>query len=204
MSLFNDDINKEAVLAKFLTEQYQKNNLKTTRISDIESQFRGIDLIIEGKDGIKYKVDEKAQLHYLNKDLPTFALEISYLKDSILKQGWLFDPSKETELYAFIFSIHLVNNKIELIDENDIESCEVIFVKREKLIMKLALLELSFDTCNSMSNEMRADFNLHKLDHLPSGFNFQISNHLAEKPVNLIVRKRFLKSIGKSFLFNRS
>jgi len=204
MSLFNNDIKKEAILAKFLTEQYQKNNLKTKRISDTESQFRGIDLIIEGKDGVEYKVDEKAQLHYLNKDLPTFALEITYLKDSMIKQGWLFDASKKTELYAFVFSIHLVNNKMEPIDQSDIESCEVIFVNREKLIMKLAQLELSFDTCNSISTEMRSGSYLPKFNHLPSGFNFQLSNQLSEKPVNLIVKKRFLKSIGKSFLFNRS
>jgi len=204
MSLFNDDIKKEAILAKFLDQQYQKNNLKINRISDKESQFKGIDLIIEGKEDIKYKVDEKAQLHYLNKNLPTFALEISYFKDSILKQGWLFDPSKETELYAFVFSIHLVNNETEMKDENDVESCEVIFVNRSKLINKLAELELSFDKCNSISNEIRSNGSLSKLEHLPSGFNFQISDHLSEKPINLIVKKRFLKSIGKSFLFKRS
>ena len=178
MSLFNDDIKKEACLAKFLTEQYQKNNLKTKRISDIASQFKGIDLIIEGKDGIQYKVDEKAQLHYLNKNLPTFSLEIDYIKDSILKQGWLFDLAKETEVYAFIFSIHLVNNKAELENENDVESCELIFVNRAKLINDLAQLELNFHECNSISNEIRSNSQIMKLEHLPSGFNFQISHHL--------------------------
>jgi len=203
MSLFNDDIAKEALLGKFLSAHYLKNNLKAQRIYDKASQCKGIDLMIEGSDGIHYKVDEKAQLHYLNEDLPTFALEISYLKDSIVKQGWLFDPSKETEIYAFVFSIHLASGKTELTDENDIESCEVIFVNRAKLKAALAKLKIGSDTCISMSEKLRSSSQAIKLKHFPSGFNFQVSDHLSEIPVNLIVRKTFLKQIGKCFIFRK-
>jgi len=202
MSLFEKDLAKEAILGIFLSDQYSSNDLKTKRITDKGLQLKGVDLIIETNDGLNFKIDEKAQLHYINKDLPTFALEIDYLKDGVLKEGWLYSSEKITEIYAFVFSIHLIDGSNELEKEEDIRSCEVVFVNRIRLINKLATLNLDLKTCKAVSNVLRSAEEETKINH-PSGFNFQISNHLTEKPVNLVVKKSFLESLGKKFSFSR-
>ncbi len=195
MSLFKKDLEKEVILGAFLSQQYSKLNLGTTRIFDKEMQYKGVDIILE-KDGLTFKIDEKAQLHYINKDLPTFALEINYLKNDNLKSGWLFDTKKVTEIYAFIFSIQLIDGIQHLQNENDIKSCEVVFVNRLRLIKELAKHHLNYESCNNHSIELRSNNEIKKIPH-HSGFNFQISDQLAEKPVNLIVKKDFLVAIGK-------
>jgi hypothetical protein len=200
MSLFEKDLAKEIILGGFLSEHYHKENLQTTRVHDKKLQLKGVDIILE-KDGLQYKIDEKAQLHYINKDLPTFALEINYLKNDILKNGWLFDNNKVTEIYAFIFSIHLIEAKTVITKQEDIKSCEVIFVNRLTLLQALAKNELDFNTCNYHSHLLRSNKEDLKKITFSNEFNFQISSHLSEKPVNLIVKKSFLKSLGKTFLF---
>ncbi len=199
MSTFKNDLANEAILGSFLDKQYKKANIKIERTNNLELQHRGIDFILTDSNNLQFKVDEKAQLHYLNQSLPTFALEIDYLKDNKLKPGWLFDPSKITEIYAFIFNIQLTVGLDKLNSSDNIKSCEVVFVNRIKLINELSLLNIDINFCLKQSNILR-EGNLQKRSH-ESGFNFQISNHLAEKPVNLIVKKAFLADIGKSFSF---
>ncbi|MBK0384195.1 hypothetical protein I5M32_14600 [Pedobacter sp. SD-b] len=200
MSHFKSDLHKESILSEFLDAQYIEANLNMFRIKDLSLQHKGVDLIFYRDAALSFKIDEKAQLHYLNKGLPTFALEIDYLKDEIQKKGWLFNTHKITEIYAFIFSIYLKNNLTELKKVDDILSCDLIFVNRLRLINELSLLGINHDLCKAKSKQLRMDLESSKLEH-PSGFNFQISRHLEEQPVNLIVRKSFLEKIGQQYLF---
>lgn len=199
MSSFQKDLTHEKILGKFLDEHYKKSNLSVKRMEQIEWQYKGVDLLLE-ENNLTFKVDEKAQLSYLNKSLPTFALEIDFIKDSQLKQGWLFDSEKVTEIYAFIFGIHLINKAASLTKPEDIQCCDAIFVNRMKLINELSKLRIDSDFCQQQSKLLRENKSGIRIEH-PSGFNFQISNQLSEKPVNLIVRKSFLKKIGRSFEF---
>jgi hypothetical protein len=65
---------------------------------------------------------------------------------------------------------------------------------------ELSKYELTDSICREKSFEMREDPGILKHYHY-SGFNFQLSAHLAEQPINLVVRKDFLVSIGKQFVF---
>jgi hypothetical protein len=199
MSLFKNDLAQETILGTFLSNHYAKNNWNTTRIFEKEMQYKGVDVMLE-KDGRHFLIDEKAQLHYLNKDLPTFALEINYLKDNVLKDGWLFDTNKLTEIYAFVFNIQVPVTITQLSNVADIKRCDVVFVNKQKLLKELAKLNLDYVTCAKNSEILRSDETIKKLSH-HSAFNFQISTQLTEKPVNLIVRKTFLEGIGKKFIF---
>ena len=201
MSLFKSDLAKEEILGRFLDKQYLKAGLKTHRIGGTNLQYKGVDLLLHDENGLDFKVDEKAQLHYLNKDLPTFALEIDYFKDGAIKPGWLFDSKKITEIYAFVFSIHLVAGVDLLTKEAELASCEVVFVNRLRLINELAMLDLDQKICSAQSAVLRSDAERIKIQHA-SGFNFQISRQLAEAPVNLVVKRVFLEKIGKPFKFS--
>ncbi|HSK13054.1 MAG TPA: hypothetical protein VK907_07540 [Phnomibacter sp.] len=199
MSQFKHDLNKEQILGRFLDHHYHKANYCFSRIDDRSLQQKGVDLIMKASDGLTYKVDEKAQLHYLNTSLPTFALEIDYTKGGRLCEGWLFDPDKVTEVYAFIFNIHLKDDKTEMPDPDDIRSCEVVFVNRLKLLVELSALGLTYQACKAYSHRLRQAHADDRMQHAP-GFIVQVSRQLQEEPVNIIVRKRFLEQVGDKLI----
>ena len=99
-SNFKTDLAQEKKLIPLLDSYYRKH-LKMydfERVDTLEEQLDGIDLILtHNKTGETYFIDEKAQLDYLNKNLPTFAFELFYSKNDSLKQGWLFDAQKSSK-----------------------------------------------------------------------------------------------------------
>lgn len=104
MSNFNSDRYKEKIISKYLNNVYEKNNFNYERCDDLINQHSGIDLILTYKNS-KYYVDEKSQTNYINKDLPTFTFELSYLSYDEIKTGWFLDDFKKTTHYFLITSI---------------------------------------------------------------------------------------------------
>ncbi len=127
----------------FLLDGYYRKYLKHyhfKRISNLKQQLQGIDLILTRKLSKKeFMIDEKAQLDYINNDLPTFAFEVQYQKKGTPKQGWLFDTQKKTEFYALITAIY--GN-----EPNTYTSCKITLVNRKKLISFLENRKIT-ETC---------------------------------------------------------
>lgn len=105
-STFSGDLKSERAvnefLQKYLYSRLVDKGIIATFNSDTtdDQQHNGIDTIVYifnadktvNQNGIN--IDEKTALHYaktnlMDKSLPTFAFEISYLKDGKLKIGWL-------------------------------------------------------------------------------------------------------------------
>ena len=82
-----------------LIEDIQRND-------DINKQYQGIDIMIKVNEEKTINVDEKAATQYINKNIPTFSLEIaSYNKEGVLKDGWLFgDQYCETDTYLLCWA----------------------------------------------------------------------------------------------------
>ena len=76
MPNFEQDLAHEKILATYLDHIYKLKGYYVERPTNINKQYRGVDLILQ-KDAKTFLVDEKAQLHYLNADLPTFTFELS-------------------------------------------------------------------------------------------------------------------------------
>lgn len=192
MSKFKEDLAKEAILGQFLDAVYQKLNLNFQRITDTNFQYKGIDLIYpqEGKD---LYIDEKAQLNYLNKDLPTFTFELSYLKDNVLKQGWLFDAEKQTDYYFLVTAIYLDGN--DLRNRNNIKTCKITSVNRPKLVEHLRLLGLTRAKLEFYNQELRKEqqFGQHLIEEIdPENGALHFTEYLAEKPINLKLKLEYL------------
>jgi hypothetical protein len=193
MSLYSQDLTQEGILQKYLDQKYTQAGLSFTRVKDKNLQHKGIDVIMKGSSQ-SVNVDEKAQLHYINQSLPTFAMEISYLKAGRLREGWLYDKNKATEAYALVFDIKLTSNVSRLARMEDISSCEVMLLYRNKLLDALSNNGLTREYCMGKSEELRQGRGNKKII-FDSNFNFQISSHLEEAPVNLIIRKTLLRTI---------
>lgn len=200
-SNFKKDLQKEKELAIFLDTLYQKHLKKytTKRIHDYKRQLQGVDVLFTQKETqTVFEVDEKAQLDYIGEDLPTFAFEISYVKDKNRKKGWLFDTTKTTQFYALITAIYKD-------DPDTFTSCKITFVNREKLI---ALLQSKNITQEILSDYIKSDVKVQgkkKIKELHSykeGYLYLSASNKAEKPLNLILKLDYLieKGIAKRLL----
>ncbi len=194
-SNFKKDLQKEKELAVFLDILYQKHLKKytTKRVNDIKQQLKGIDVLFTHKKTKKvFNVDEKAQLDYIGEDLPTFAFEITYLKNTKRKNGWLFNTSKTTQFYALITAIYK--------DEPDkFTSCKITFVNREKLIALLLSKNITLQAlsnCVKRNTKKQGKITIKELDSFTEGYLYFSSTNKAEKPLNLILKLDFLIENG--------
>lgn len=195
MSHFKRDLHKEQLLGNYLDKIYKKLHLNFERVTDINLQHHGVDLLYPKNDAVY--IDEKAQLNYLNKSLPTFTFELSYLKNGDQKLGWLLDDSKLTTHYFLITGIYPV-------DETDLtkgyKSCKIISVDRNKLLnyletkglSKKRLLQYDADLRDFKDKKMKNS--IEELDSKKEGLLYY-SPHLAEEPINLQLRLKHLVSI---------
>ncbi|MFL1010509.1 hypothetical protein [Flavisericum labens] len=205
MSHFKFDLKQEQILNNYLDGIYKSKNLEFSRITNLENQHLGIDVIFRHNLN-EYLIDEKAQLHYLNQDLPTFTFELSFLnKKNEIKEGWLFDNSKKTQFYFLITAIILKSGKSKLGDQKDIKSVKITTVNRNKLIQHLAKKDLTHITLEEYDYNIRRTQSFGKnsipeLDEKSAGLLYY-TQHLAEQPINLQLRLKYLIDckIAKTF-----
>lgn len=195
MSTFDQDLSKEYLLGKYLEGIYREISLDFKRINDSELQNKGVDLIID-YNAKEYYIDEKAQLDYLNKSLPTFAFELSYLKKGRWKKGWLFDKNKITDHYFLITDIFTKTQNIE----DGFKSCSITSVNAKKLRKYLENIGLDWDNLNDLDGQIRnsdqkENIPLHNLKEREEGCLY-FSVQKDEKPLNLKLYLRWLIKIG--------
>lgn len=186
-SNFISDLEKEKKLMQLL-DAYYKSELKNysfERITDTKQQYQGIDLIFsDNKSGFQYYIDEKAQLDYINEDLPTFAFELSYLKNGKKKKGWLFDKNKRTDFYSLITAIYS--------DEpNCYTSCKITLVNRAKLLAFLNKRDLNNNILFAKPKQHGKHI-IKELREKDEGYLYFSKTTKAEQPINLILRLEFL------------
>ena len=195
MSTFNQDLNKEFLLGQFLDKIYEQLNYDFRRINEPDLQNKGVDLIID-YNGKPYYIDEKAQLDYINGDLPTFTFELSYLKKGQWKKGWLFDTRKTTHFYFLITGIKSKTQNIE----DGFKDCKITSVHAEKLRKYLESIGLGWDTLNDLDAQIRnsdqqKNIPLRHLKEREEGCLF-LSVQKDEKPLNLKLYLHWLIRIG--------
>ena len=203
-SNFESDLSKEATLGVYLDSYYQnifeKSNYTIERVSDINLQHQGVDLIL--KSGInEYLVDEKAQLDYLNKSLPTFAFELSYLKNKEWRLGWLLDETKITNIYFLVTNIHTkqagnLESGITKIKITGIYRDRLITLLESKGLAKTELIELEK---NIRLGEQEGKISIKELNPKTEGALYFSKSNKAEQPINLVLKLDYLikNSVGK-------
>ena len=191
-SSFKTDLIKEQKLAPLLDKYYAQSlkYYRFERINNIEEQLLGIDLKLTHKTTSKvFNIDEKAQLDYLNEDLPTFAFEICYYKDNIEKEGWFFDTKKKTDFYALITAIYD--------DDHVFSSCKITLVNRVKLQNELIKIGLDRTNLKSYSKEgLQGKICVGGLDCQKEGYLFLSKKNKVEKPLNLVLKLDWLINMG--------
>lgn len=196
---FNKDKAVETFLANTLLDRIYQNKFENNddifwkRTNLKEDQKRGVDLkIFSVKESKIFYIDEKAQINYINTKLPTCAFEIIYYKDGTLKEGWLFDEKKDTHKY------YLINN-IQQSKNGNFTDCIIYSIDRYKLIDLLNQRDINKDSLTKIYEKIKNDLKdgsttkleIENLDFKKEG-NLQVSNKLAEGPINLVLKLDFL------------
>ncbi|MEM7485375.1 MAG: hypothetical protein AAF348_09215 [Bacteroidota bacterium] len=192
---FLSDLSKEKKLSKLLDTYYKKHlrYYDFERVHDLGEQKAGVDVIFKiRKNDSQFYIDEKAQLDYLNDNLPTFAFELFYEINGKQKQGWLFDKNKKTQFYALITGIY--TDAI-----GAFTSCYITLVNRKKLIAHLNSLGLThehFEHLTAVSRSFHGKMQLEAIDSWREGYLFFSRKNKVEQPINLILQLDFLIKIG--------
>ena len=215
-SLRNQDMRAEQQLGKFMDTYFYSrlkdrngNSLNYTRMSDKESQMNGVDVCIKLEDR-KMLIDEKATMYYSNAMIPTFAFEL----DSIQKghsepvQGWFVNDELQTEYYMLIWPnvkcIHQENRwirkDINNLGKDDFTIVEAMLIRKTDIRNALEEENYGKERLLEYARRIRnlySDKETREEEKLTDNVKILFSGQLAEKPINLVIRKELLKNLAK-------
>ncbi len=197
-SKYNFDKKLEELFGKWLdTHFYNKKNEYTNiiRIKDRKIQKIGVDVIVDIIDDGSHKqyyIDEKTALHYLTKDIDTFAFEI--LNRGSGAKGWLFNSTCATNCYLLAWPRSNTNNPLT---EEDIEKAELMLIDKIKIINYLDSIGVTSENIVELVNK-NEDIKASKSYKVK--INEFVSLHynetLKERPVNLLIMKEKLSELS--------
>lgn len=222
-SFRKQDMKAETVLGEFMDNAFYSklrdkdgNKVGFKRVTDAVAQRKGIDVIIEGQ-GKRFLIDEKATLYYSNMMIPTFAFEVSSIQKSstVPVEGWLVNDALETNYYMLIWpNIKCKRNAegvwervpLDRLHRQDFTIVEAMLIRKKKILEFLEENGWPKERIIAFANEIREyyRFNTENIK-LPvqetDGFYFYYTAKLAEKPINIVIRKEILKKIADASYF---
>jgi hypothetical protein len=198
-SLWVRDVSVETEVGKFLDSYfYSKFVDDFYRFTAKMDQLEGKDVRLTWSDLTNIIVDEKAISHYINKDIPTFAFEISSMFSGRRLEGWLFNKEKKTEYYLciWIWAKNSWNPSCE-----DIIKLDCLLIKRSTIIDYLVDEGFTKERILQIEDEARAvglsgpiDKGRHRYVY------FYNTTRLAENPFNVIIRKEKLRELARKHI----
>lgn len=211
MSHFKRDKQHEELIAGWLDKYfYSKLNVSEVahkRVEDgiskervKEAQKKGVDIILKDRDEELYFVDEKSQTTYLNNPLPTFAFEISYELNGVKRKGWLIDRSKKTSHYILVYpTSETIDSYKELNNVDDIDFAEILLINKNKLMTELYNLGIDDKLLIESAEKLEIENKSVPIEGISKEFvGLFKSGKLAEKPVNLVVKRTVLDNVASA------
>lgn len=200
-----DDMSAEAQLGIFLDTYLYKNFPNRESFAHVErihnkaEQLAGVDVRFTCKDGAVYDVDEKAQLYYLNKDLPTFAFEIQFLRNGVETVGWLCSESLLTDLYLLIWPFASQDTP-KGIRWDQFTKADCLLVQKKRLLSLLASEGLTPEIMAKKASDLRKRGCIGKVA-VPDvkGIYYYASDpeKYREAPINIVITKEKLIKIAQ-------
>lgn len=205
--------------ASFYSKLHDKdgNSICFERITDVTMQQKGIDVIIKAQ-GHHFFIDEKATLHYSNMMLPTFAFEVNSIQriSTAPVDGWLLNDDLKTEYYMLIWpNVKCVQSskgdkweRVSLCDlkKNDFTIIEAMLVKKKSILEYLAKNSWGKDRIIAYAKKIRDSYQDDLKDERIylkgiEEFYFFYTKKLAEKPINIVIRKEILRQLADASYF---
>lgn len=185
----NDDNKRVNIVNNFL-DKYVYPNTKVLknfeRVDDLKSQLSGTDVRFT-YNGQVMNCDEKAAVKYVNKDLRTFSLELSFInRRGEWNEGWLTDNVHTNEMFMFIWIPKAKQDVLNSVD--DIEVMDCAFVLKSDIMEALAKKGWTKEKLVEKDRAIRSgDTNFGNIRR--DGFKFSYSDFLYEQPINILMTK---------------
>ena len=192
------DMAAEAELASFLDEYLYTPLLaeghfsSISRVHDKEQQLKGVDVVVStGKT--TGNIDEKAQIYYVNKNLPTFAFELQFLKYGEVIEGWFLNDGLCTDYYLLIWPQATTDSIYEL-TKDTFTRLDALMVSKKKLRSRLKELGLSKEVLMQKAAELRRNRVYGKTATGHKGIYYYLSDSrkYVEAPINIVISKAIL------------
>ena len=200
-----EDHSAEAQLAIFL-DRYLYDRFPTgsafssiRRVQSKEEQLNGVDVEFIGTDGRVYCVDEKAQLHYLNQNLPTFAFELYSYQKGYDTVGWLCNDKLKTDFYLLIWPC-ATQDAYEGITWEQFTKADCLLIQKRKILKMLASKGLTVERMLSDARKIRASGQKGKIpiEGIKGIYYFaSYPKKYQEAPINIIISKPFLLELAQ-------
>ena len=201
----SEDMSAEAQLAYFM-DKYLYSNFPNSeafviiqRVYDKKVQLNGVDVEFVGKDGSCYCVDEKAQLYYLNQDLPTFAFEVMFKRDGYDTTGWLCNNVLKTDLYMLIWPF-ATQDTPKGITWDKFTKADCLLIHKNKILRMLHDRGLTIEKMQRDARNIRRTGQIGKIPiEGLRGIYYYASDpqRYREAPINVVISKSILKGIAQ-------
>lgn len=198
------DMSAEAQLAifldKYLYERFPNIHRYSSiqRITEKREQLDGVDVRFTMKDGRVFNVDEKAQLYYLNKDLPTFAFELQFLRHGVPTTGWLCNGHLKTDHYLLIWPF-ADRDTLSGISWHDFTKADCLMIAKQGILAFLEEKGLTVDRLMADANELRQQGRTGKVRIDGSSGIYYFASYpssYAEAPINIVISRSYLFQIA--------
>lgn len=164
------------------------------RCYDVQRQVSGIDTLFTYNDKT-YLCDEKAAIRYVNKNLQTFSLELSFInRRNEVQDGWLIDDKKVNNAFLFVWIDKSDKDIISSVD--DVKEIEVALVDKSKILSFLERLGWTEEKMLDKAQKMRENESEYGGNVYKHGCKFVCSRFLVEQPVNVLISREDLKKIS--------
>lgn len=184
----------EKVMGEFLDKYFYNENIEgtITRVKDRKLQVKGVDVVIDDGD-VKFYIDEKAAIRYVG--LKTFALELSFInRQGDVNTGWLLDNKKINDYFLFVWINEL--NGTEIKDISSIKNVDVALVSKASIFRHLNSLGWSKNNLLEKDRRIRNNEDEYMGNILRDKCKFSYSEHLIEKPINILLPKETYMEIA--------
>lgn len=180
------------------TDKYFNHSAVFKKISTKEHQLDGIDELLIMDNSILY-IDEKTDLLF-RENPTTFCFELDSLqgKEKILRSGWLLNDNYTT--HYFLLYPHK-KPEVEEWGITDITSIEGVLLSKEKLLAYLKEEGLTIENMKKRAEIIRKKYKhsnqteYSKSEKHPNIW-FAYSGKIAEKPINLVIKKEILMNLA--------
>lgn len=164
------------------------------RVDDLKSQLSGTDVRFK-YNGEIFNCDEKASVKYVNKDLQTFALELSFIgRNGNWHEGWLTDAEHTNEFFMFIWIPKAKSDVLTCME--DIIEMDCAFILKDDIISLLAKKGWTRDKLVQKDNAIRNLGDTNMCNMRKDGIKFSYSSYLAEQPINILMTKNDYMNIA--------
>jgi len=193
---FSRDSMREIAVAEVLDELLYANHFgEIERIDDREMQLSGVDVSCRHPETNEViKIDEKAATSWANREISTFAFELSFLLGNKEVEGWFLQREKRSQTTHWL-CVWPRTEGGNISDAKDIVRLEAMLIHcnsvRRWARRMASKTERGLDDCMRL---LRNNDSINEINW--AGLRILISRNLPEQPINLLIPKDILRALS--------